>query len=591
MKTVLMSKLKNMRLRNKLILSFTVVVFIPVLFVGVFLTEELRKIAVTQAIEQTSADMNRIMTRITETVIPAVYVSNSALVDSRLKEVVNKEYESVYEVVEAYRNYPSFENHIRYYNEISNMRFYVNNETMLNNWRFIPVTEEIRQSHWYEETLQNKGFMTWNFIEDETRGLQKSLNITRVIHFVEYGTFGVLVIDVNTNYMNWILSQEMFPTMLVDDRNQIVASNKRELVGGNLQESTISSKLMNGNTGIFQDVAFDEPSHIFVDRIEIENFHNDLRIVSIISDAEITKDARRLSRLGLLIISCSFIIAIVLIYSFSHLISKRILMLNKEMRKVAKGDLATYANVEGKDEIGELAEQFNKMTNSIQQLLKEVEQKNQEKRTLQRRQSDIKLKMLASQINPHFLFNTLETIRMKALMKEEREIAHIVKRLGKLLRSSLDVGGALIPLKQEIEMVKTYLEIQSYRFEDRLDYELLIDPEIEHIKIPPLLIQPLVENAVIHGLENKMEGGKVIVQASIVNGSVLVQVIDNGIGIADEKKEEIHHTLTEKDGETDGRIGLKNVHERIILSFKTSKGIVIQSEYEKGTRIYFYVPM
>ncbi|KGA98961.1 histidine kinase [Alkalihalobacillus alcalophilus ATCC 27647 = CGMCC 1.3604] len=591
MKKFFLKKVNNMKLRNKLIFSFLVVVFIPVLIVGLFLTSELRKMALDSTLEQTVSDMTRIKARISDALVPPTYVSNALLVDQRLKDIVNTNYDTVYDVVEAYRNFTYFENNIRYYNEIENIRFYVNNDSMLNNWRFIPVKEEILNNEWYQEAIANSGLMSWGIVEDEIRGIKNNFSITRMIHFAEFNTYGVLAVDMNTNYLNFILSQESLPILFLDANNNIVATNASELIGNNLEDITISPKLINGDLGTFQDVVFNDPSHIMVDAIRVPNSVNDLRIVSIIPDAHIMEGANKLQRLGFVVISVSIIIALFLIYGVSHLISKRISILSKQIQTVAMGNLSTYAQVEGEDEIGKLSTEFNRMTISIKELLEEVEQKNREKNVLEKRQNEMKLKMLASQINPHFLFNTLETIRMKTLLKGEKEIAHVVKRLGKLLRISLEVGGKMVPLKQEIDMVTAYLEIQNFRFDERLEYELNIDSESLNIEIPPLIIQPLVENAVIHGLERKLEGGKIVVETKIRGGDLLVQVIDNGIGISENKKEEIFFALTEDNMEEENRIGLKNVHERILLTYNTGKGLVIFSEEEKGTRISFTIPL
>ncbi|WP_416147400.1 sensor histidine kinase [Salipaludibacillus sp. HK11] len=590
MKKYVINLINNMNIRLKLIISFIVVVFVPVLITGIFLTYELRDMALDKELEQTHSNMRRVKTQISEAISPSVYVSNYMLLDQGLKDLVNRQYDSTHEVVVAYENYPVLQNYQRSYSEISDIRFYYNNDSMLNNWRFVPITNEIEGMNWYQRTLAGKGQMGWNYIKN---GLSenRSLSLTRVIDFFGFGTFGVLVIDVNSSYLNWILSQETQPTMIVDPQNNIVAANRAELIGGNLEEDEYSSVITNGELGTFQDVVFDEPSHIIVDSIQVENSLNDLRIVSTISDTEMVEDANRLSRLGVIIISISFLVAFILIYSFSHLISKRISMLSNHIRKVAKGDLSSSPKLEGSDEIGQLSDQFNTMTISIKELLDQVEQKNNEKRVLEKRQDEIKFKMLASQINPHFLFNTLETIRMKAHINGEKEIAQAVKRLGKLLRISLEVGGGVIPLKQEIEMVKAYLEIQNFRFEDRIEYVLNIDPKSENIKLPPLSIQPLVENAVIHGLEYKTEAGIITVKTHLVNNEVLVQVCDNGIGITEEKKEEIYKSLQSQRDEMENRIGLRNVHERIMLTYATGKGLVIDSEYSKGTCISFYIPI
>ncbi|RKL67118.1 sensor histidine kinase [Salipaludibacillus neizhouensis] len=589
MKNYVITKINNMKIRSKLILSFIIVVFVPVLITGLFLTYELRNMAVDKAVDAANSDVARVKTLVSEALAPPIYVSNYILLDQRLKEMTNRQYESIYEVVVAYENYPTLQLYKQNYTEIADVRFYYNNETMLNNWSFVPITEDTKLTDWYQTAVSGKGLLNWSLIENEMKDNQKGLSLTRVIHSIEHGTFGVLVIDVNTNYLNWILSQETLPTMIVDSNNNIVAANRTDLINSNLEEDTFSTKLINEELGTFRDVIFDEPSYVIVENISVENSLNDLRIVSTITDAEIVQDANRLSRLGIIIISFSFFVALILIYSFSHLISKRLSILSNHIDKVAKGNLSTSLIVDGEDEIGKLSEQFNTMTVSIKELLEEVEEKNNEKRMLEKRQDEIKFKMLASQINPHFLFNTLETIRMRAHINGEKEIAHAVKKLGKLLRTSLEVGGGMIPLKQEIEMVTAYLEIQNFRFSERIEFELRIDQESKNCRIPPLSIQPLVENAVIHGLENKAEGGRIIVETSVIDNLILVRVIDNGVGIKNEKVKEISHSLKEERDRAENRIGLRNVHERLMLTY--GKGLVIESEYLKGTCISFYIPV
>ncbi|MCK0470619.1 sensor histidine kinase [Halalkalibacter sp. APA_J-10(15)] len=583
----IIQKINNITLRRKLILSFIIVVFVPLLIVGVFLTYELRQISLNNVVEQSTSDINRIQTRISEALLPIVYLSNQSLADEGLKDLVNHEYETVFEVVDAYKNYPVFEHNIRFYNEISNIRLYTNNETMLNNWRFIPIDPEIVRRTWFQQTVEAKGMMRWEFTDHLNGRFDTNLSLTRYLNFQD-DLYGVLVIDVNTDYLNWILSQEVLPTMIVNSDNQIVSSNKLDLIGRNLNEDTFSNKLIKGEIGIFEDTVFGESSQIMVEPIQFEYSTNQLRIVSVLPNSEIIADANRLSRLGFIIMFISAIIALILIYVFSHFITRRMLTLSKQITNVAEGNLSTEFKIVGNDEIGQLSSQFNKMTLSIQQLLKEVEAKNEEKRVLEKRQGEIKFKMLASQINPHFLFNTLETIRMKAHMRGEKDISLIVKLLGKLLRTSLEISSSFVSLKQEMDMVKSYLDIQSFRFQERLEYELVIDEMINNIQIPPLIIQPLVENAVIHGLENHAVGGKVIVEAKNQGEWIQINVIDNGVGFTAERRQRIIESLTSTDEEH--RIGLRNVHERIILSFQQSEGLVIESERDKGTCVSFRIP-
>jgi len=273
-------------------------------------------------------------------------------------------------------------------------------------------------------------------------------------------------------------------------------------------------------------------------------------------------------------------------------LSNRMRRLSKHITKVATGKLDISLEIDGKDEIAMLARQFNSMVGSINGLVEEVHDSNQQKRLLESKQNEIKFKMMASQINPHFLFNALESIRMKAHLKGEKEISQVVRLLGKLMRKNLEVSRRKTTLEDEFDIVRCYLDIQKFRYEDRLRYALNIEPDAERIPIPPLIIQPLVENAVIHGLENKEEGGTVTVNVRFLGtDELLVEVVDDGAGMSDRKIEELHESLRDTDDEERNRIGLRNVHMRLQLTYGNAYGLHIESASGEGTRIYFTIPL
>ncbi|MCR6105484.1 sensor histidine kinase [Salipaludibacillus agaradhaerens] len=581
----------HIKIRQKLIISFFVVVFVPLLIVGGMLTAELRKTALNNTIEQTTADMARIKTRVSEVITPAINVVNYALVDQRLKDLVTTEYTSIYEVVQAYSHYNTFDNSERLYTGISTIRFFVENETMLNNWQFIPLSEEMRRSAWYKAAHNSRGLLLWHYKEAAMeKGEGNQLTLTRIVHYPNDDTYGIIDVELNTNYLNWILAQEVVPLMIIDADHHVVAGNQQELIGTQLSETMIIPVLVEEKEGIFRETVFDEPSHVIVDPILLENSANDLRLVAVISDSDIVEDADRLSRTGFVIMLISMSVALVLIYGFAHLISTRIAELSKHIHQVTEGNLTVNHEIQGQDEIGELSHQFNLMTLSIQALLEEIEQHNNEKRELETKQSTMKFKMLASQIHPHFLFNTLETIRMEASIKGEKDLAHVVKKLGKLLRHSIDMTGELIPIKQEIEMVKAYLDIQKFRFKDRLTYNVTLDERVAMVEIPPLVIQPLVENAVIHGIQHRREGGQVFVNVHLFQEEINVEIRDNGPGMTDEQLRKISSFITKEEEEPGQRIGLKNVHERLRLVYKQSPGLQIDSLLDEGMSVSFSIP-
>lgn len=259
-------------------------------------------------------------------------------------------------------------------------------------------------------------------------------------------------------------------------------------------------------------------------------------------------------KLSITVVAISVLLAFLIIYSFSSLFSRRLLHLSRHINRVSTGDFDTTLKIDGKDEIALLARQFNSMVRSINDLMYEVQESNAQNSLLEQKQNDIRFKMLASQINPHFLFNALEAIRMEAHMKGQVEIARVVRLLGKMMRSNLEVGRSKILLSQELEVVRCYLDIQQFRYEERLKYQFTVDPAVESLYMPPLLIQPLVENAVIHGLDNKMEGAFVTVEVVQVGDHAKFTITDNGVGISPIQLEELLNTLERKEEREGERI-------------------------------------
>ncbi|WP_338787093.1 sensor histidine kinase [Metabacillus sp. FJAT-53654] len=590
--STIMKKINDIKLRNKLLISFIFVVFIPVFIVGGFLTNELRQFALKDAKKQASANMERVKERTLEVMNVPLYISNNILFDQRLKQIVNTKYESIYEVVSSYRDYNTFQSYRNLYNkEIVNIRFYMENSTLLNDWEIIPVDQQIQYSFWYTIAKDGKGLTSWLYLEDETNNDHKYLSLVRRVDFLEYDTSGVLVINVNTKAFNLILSQESQPTMLVDDQNNIISTNQPGYLGKKLNTIINSKKILAGQTGIFQGNSEGQPTHIFVETIPLENSLNKVRIVSIITDEDIVGNANRFRRMGVIVAAISVCVALLLIYYISKLLSNRLIKLSEQISLVGKGNFNTRILIDGEDEIGQLSKQLELMVNNTRKLLNEVYESNRQKTLLERKQNEIKFKMMASQINPHFLFNALESIRMKAHISGEREIAQVVKLLGKLMRNSIEVGTGKVKLNSEMEVVHSYLEIQKFRHGDRLNYEITIDPLSKNIPIPPLIIQPLVENAVIHGLENKESGGEVSVHTKMKEEGLHVVVTDNGIGISEEKQEAICKLLNEQEEKEGIRIGLRNVHQRLQLTYGNITGLAIDSKEGIGTKISFIIPI
>jgi two-component system sensor histidine kinase YesM len=273
------------------------------------------------------------------------------------------------------------------------------------------------------------------------------------------------------------------------------------------------------------------------------------------------------------------IVGIVLSLIFSWQISKPILQLTRKMDKASKGDFTVSdisASKTSQNELFVMAVQFNQMLTQIDELIK-----NEYKLKLE--EYSARMAALQAQINPHFLYNTLMTIYSEALDVGSESICTMVKRLSSIFRYAVEGDRSIVTLSDEIEHVKNYLEIQKYRYEENFNYSIDIPENLLSLPALKLSIQPIVENAVIHGIAPRGEG-KVKINAENDKEQITVVVEDNGEGIS---SEDIKFILDKLDHQTrvSDHIGINNVHQRILNTFAGSGGISIESEQGKGTKM------
>lgn len=253
------------------------------------------------------------------------------------------------------------------------------------------------------------------------------------------------------------------------------------------------------------------------------------------------------------------------------------------LEKVGKGDFSARANIHRNDEFGELGSSVNKMVIKMKQLIDTNRQKEMSLRTSE-------IKSLMSQTKPHFIFNCLETIKWYILLGDAKEASQTIVELGYLLRSNLDLGEGIVTIKEEMEIIKKYLALQKRRLGDRIHITMEIDQAILAIRIPRLLFQPIIENAVMHGLEKKRGRGELSIKGYIEQNFLHVIVEDNGVGIP----EEISCSILTKHPVEDiqeGGSGLQNLIRRLNLYYGENAGIHFHSEPDKGTRVSLYISL
>ena len=237
-------------------------------------------------------------------------------------------------------------------------------------------------------------------------------------------------------------------------------------------------------------------------------------------------------------------------------------------------------DVRSNDEVGLIGKEYNAMADNIEHLIRQVYEME-----LAGKQSE--LDFLRMQINPHFLYNTLDTIGWLAFAGETDQISEVVVALAELLRAMVK-SERFIPIEEEMHSVRDYLLIQERRFGDRISVEYELDPSVMQYKIPNFILQPLIENAIIHGLEPKVDKGRILIRITDAGNVIHFSVQDDGTGMNSDEIEQLIEACNSAD--TKRSIGLKNVYRRLLLCYGETGRPVITSELQHGTRIDFDVP-
>ena len=273
---------------------------------------------------------------------------------------------------------------------------------------------------------------------------------------------------------------------------------------------------------------------------------------------ELLRSQDRIYKTYLLIAAAALILALVFALQLSRSIAGPIRRLMQTMRRVEDGDLHVRSQVSSRTELGQLSDSFDHMIAKTAELMDERLRSEEQKRKSE-------WKALQAQIQPHFLYNTLDSIIWMSHAGRNAEVVEMTSALALLLRSSIGDGSDTNTLKKEIAHVRSYLTIQKMRYNEKLRYEIDLDPQTEDCLLPKLILQPLVENAIYHGIKVKQQGGTVRIESLLEEDRLLITVEDDGVGMTPEQLETI---LDKKESDAEStKIGVYNVNERLQLFF------------------------
>ncbi|QUL58171.1 sensor histidine kinase [Paenibacillus tritici] len=312
-------------------------------------------------------------------------------------------------------------------------------------------------------------------------------------------------------------------------------------------------------------------------------------IIGIAPLQEIVAEANRIRQLIIISVGLSIIFAITLHYLLTRRLTRPIQLLQHKMRLTASGYLEAKVKPDGNDEIADLGISFNIMVEQIKELLEQSIRKQQQ---LQKAE----LRTLQAQINPHFLYNTLDSIVWMAEAGNHDGVIRLVKALSGFFRLSLNKGRDWIQIRSELAHVQSYLIIQQMRYHDILEFKVEVAEELQEYPILNMTLQPLVENALYHGIKNKRGKGLIRIGGYTDANAIMLTVSDNGIGIPGERlaflRESIERPIQSEDTDdtSQGGFGLQNVHQRLQLYFGAQYGIRLDSSEGYGTQITVRIP-
>ncbi len=444
--------------------------------------------------------------------------------------------------------------------------------------------ERIADQKWYRDAVEARGRAVIssshveNIVKDEYRWVI-SLSQEILDPATRVGV-AVLLVDLNFSVISDLCSSidlgRKGYVFIVDGGGQIVYHPQQQLIYSGLKEERIL-QVLRSRTNSF--VVRDGKEEVVY---TIARSPNTGWLIVGVNPIEGLLSNRQAIQLyyALWGIGC-FLVIILLSILISSRITKPIKLLRQSMRSVESGEFDVEAAIESDDEIGGLGRDYNIMIAKIRDL---VHQTIADEKT--KRKSE--LKALQNQITPHFLYNTLDSIIWMAEGNRQKDVVRMVAALARLLRLSISKGEELIPIRDEIEHITNYLIIQKMRYKDKLDFLLDVDEEIMRFRTLKLILQPLVENSIYHGIKNKPDPGTIRVLGKRVDGKILLSIEDDGVGMS---AESLARIFTPDNGTRHRGVGVSNVNERIKLYFGPEFGLDYRSEPAKGTTVSIWLPV
>lgn len=581
--------LNYLSISQKMVLIFIGSVIIPLTIQISFYYSDTVKNIQSQMMQRLASSLDEKTNKINGVVSSAVTLSHKYNTDEELYRFLDNYYSMEYSyLIEYQEQIKAMLNsdlaHNRYVRKIS---LYTDNPSVLNGStvsrikpdEFVSLGEELLDFDLYDLTRSENGLKLRISLAPPVikSSYDRSLSIVRPLErYAQYATYGkILRIDIDISSVTSMMEElGMFDNfVLVDSDHRIIASANTYSEFG--EYDIFSEKDLKEGIVVLKQTLNDVPLSLY-------GYYNS----KIISD-----EFSKMRLKTVFVIITSIMISLFSILLIASNITKRTKQVVNQSKQIAKGNfIQTYKNIGGNDEIEILADSMNQMSIKLKTLIEEKYNTRVLKAQLEQETTQAMLLALQSQVNPHFLYNALESIRLKAIVKGETETAKMILYMSRMFRRVINWSDDIITLQKEISFLEEYLSIQKYRFDDEFEYVIQVEERALNCMLPKFAVQPLVENACVHGVESISGSRLVEIYALLQGGRIVISVRDNGSGISDDILNNLKEIPNSRSKPIES-VGLYNVYQRLVLYYGKEFTFDIKSELGQGTEFSITIPV
>lgn len=573
-------KMDNYDLKKKMYFLYLFCVLFPLLVTDSVIVYNFIDAETTQRQYEMENIANAVQYRFFNNIDSTARIVKSIYTNKSINEFLEQEYESELDYVISYQRFikdtmldDSFGL------ENARIKMYADNATIINGGEFGRV-DGIRQTPWYQY-MQDTGREQFLYFYYENTN--SALEHKRKVFFVRKLEF------FKNSDMEKIVTLELDYSKLV-----------RDLVEMNYQVPIficLDDKILLSNHG-YSNTAMDYEDFVWEEEVaytdEMSLYGLNLKIHILKTEGIIVSEIAENMPVWLLLLVINIVLPQILVTEINRSFTSRIRELGEAFETVEDEKLTPIETVRGKDEIGSLMRNYNRMVNRINDLLQTVYKDKLREQEMDIARQKAELLALQSQINPHFMFNALESIRMHSILKKEFETADMVEKLATMERQNVEWSEDCIEIQKEMEFVKAYLGLQKYRFGDRISYQLEVEEECSNIRIPRLTIVTFVENACIHGIESKITPGWIFVRVYQEENNLYIEIEDTGNGMDEQVMEELREKMNHANInllKKKGRVGIVNACLRLKMLTNDKVTFLLEGERGIGTMVQIVVPL